>query len=227
MTAACIAEHCTRLLRDWETSANWQICRPCVDQMRAWLRAVPNLLIVLADGSMHRERSGESGGRGGTKEAPLPGRPTTMNFIGPASTTDVRDLHGDQIGQRPIIDFLGSWTRLVLEEHPRRHQRDFKQPDNWSEAGLSAWLSTALPWASTMAWIGEMAQELRDLTIAIRGIARVEVRTRAVSRPCPNSDCGLLALTRTDWDQYVRCSACGNAYTDAELNADAVARSAA
>lgn len=38
---------------------------------------------------------------------------------------------------------------------------------------------------------------------------------------------GMLTLTRTEWDQYIRCSTCGTAHTDAELGADAVARAAA
>ncbi|MFL4947525.1 hypothetical protein ACJ6WE_09145 [Streptomyces sp. MMS24-I31] len=226
MTAACIVADCPRLLRQWEQEALMVACSPCVQRMRAQLTAIPAAMVVLRDGSMQRERTGETS-RTGTREAPLPCRIDTLNLVGPAASGTVRDPHGDQIGQRPIIDFLGSWTRLVLEEHPRRHQRDFKQPDNWSEAGLSAWLSTALPWASTMAWIGEMAQELRDLTIAIRGIARVEVRTRAVSRPCPRAECGMLALQQTDWDLYIRCSNCGGCWTAGELNADAERRAAA
>jgi hypothetical protein len=36
-----------------------------------------------------------------------------------------------------------------------------------------------------------------------------------------------MALTQTDWDQYVRCSACGFSFTQNELNDDAARRTAA
>lgn len=230
MTAVCIAEHCTRELREWEISAGMLCCSPCLNTMRSQLTAIPAAMIVLRQGSMQRERTGETG-RTGTREAPLPCRIDTLNLIGPAARGNVHDPYGesfgDQSGARPVIDVLDGWVRLILEEHPRRRDRDFKQPTAWTEETLADWLARQLAWASTMGWIGELHSEVRELSWAIRGIARVEMRTRAVSRPCPNDDCGLLTLSRTDWDQYVRCSSCGNAYTDSELNADAVARSAA
>jgi len=220
MTAVCIAEHCTRSLRDYELASGQLLCDPCVHQLRRWLAAIPAALIVLRDGSLQRERTGEPG-RTGTREAPLPCRLDTLNLIGPAAPGTVRDPHGDQTGSRPIIGLLGDWVRLICEE------RRINGPEQWTETALAGWLRSELGWASTQPWVAELAGELRDLMWQIRGIARVEVRTRAVSRPCPNEACGMLTLTRTDWDQYVRCSSCGNAYTDAELNADAVARSAA
>jgi hypothetical protein len=218
MDAVCITEHCTRELRDHETSALMLICTPCLNQMRAALTAIPAALVVLRGGSMQRERTGEAG-RTGTREAPLPCRIDTLNLIGPAASGTVHDPHGDQIGQRAIIDILGSWVRLISEE------RRVNGPQQWAETALAGWLVSQLGWSSQQQWVGEMHGELRDLTWAIRGIARVEVRTRAISRPCPA--CDLLTLARTDWDQYIRCSNCGNAYTDGELNADAVARAAA
>jgi hypothetical protein len=217
---ACIAADCSRQLREHEIIARQLVCDPCLNGMRATLRAIPAALIVLREGSMQRERTGETG-RAGTREAPLPCRIDTLNLIGPAASGTVHDPYGDQIGQRAIIDVLGSWTRILCEE------RRLNGPQQWTEVALAGWLASQLGFASTQPWIAELHGELRDLLWAIRGIARVEVRTRAISRPCPNSECGLLTLTRTDWDQYVRCSSCGNAYTDSELNADAIARSAA
>jgi ribosomal protein L37AE/L43A len=218
MDAVCITEHCTRELRDHETSALMLICTPCLHQMRAALTAIPAALIVLRHGSMQRERTGETG-RTGTREAPLPGRLDTLNLVGPAAHADVHDQHGDQTGQRPIIGTLGDWTRVICEE------RRLNGPQQWTETALAGWLVTQLGWASQQQWAGEMHGELRDLTWAIRGIARVEVRTRAISRPCPR--CQMMTLSRTDHDVYTRCSNCGTAWTDAELNADAVERSAA
>jgi hypothetical protein len=215
---ACIAEHCTRELRDHELASLQLLCDPCVHQMRRWLAAIPAALVVLRDGSMQRERTGAPG-RTGTREAPLPCRVDVLNLVGPAASGTVRDPHGDQVGSRPVIDVLGSWVRLVCEE------RHLAWPARHREEDLAAWLSAQLGWISQQEFAGEVALELRDLMWQIRGIARVEVRTRAVSRPCPR--CQMMTLSRTDHDVYTRCSNCGTAWTDAELNADAVARSAA
>ncbi|MGW5426847.1 hypothetical protein ACWET9_06420 [Streptomyces sp. NPDC004059] len=218
MDAPCIVANCPRDLRSWEIEANMLCCSPCLATMRAQLTAIPAAMIVLRQGSMQRERTGEAG-RSGTREAPLPCRIDTLNLIGPAASGTVRDPYGDQVGAQPIAGVLGSWVRLVCEEKringPARHR-----PED-----LTGWLIPQLGFAATMPWVSELALELRDLMWAIRGIARVDVRTRAISRPCPA--CDLLTLARTDWDQYIRCSNCGNAYTDSELNADAVARTAA
>jgi hypothetical protein len=37
----------------------------------------------------------------------------------------------------------------------------------------------------------------------------------------------MMTLSRTDHDAYTRCSECGTAWTDSELNADAEQRTAA
>lgn len=217
-SAVCVVENCTRTLRDHEDAALMVICSPCLATMRAQLTAIPAALVVLREGSMQRERTGEAG-RTGTREAPLPCRIDTLNLVGPAASGTVYDSYGDQTGQRPIIDVLAGWVRIISEE------RRLNGPERWTETALAGWLTAQLGWSSQQPWIGEMHTELRDMTWAIRGIARVEVRTRAVSRPCPR--CELLTLARTDHDAYTRCSSCGTAWTDAELNEDAIARSAA
>jgi hypothetical protein len=214
----CITERCTRELRTWETDAHMLICNPCLGQMRTWLQQIPAALTVLRDGSMQRERTGQAG-RGGTRTAPLPGRLDTLNLVGPAATADVHDPHGDQTGDRPIVGVLGDWTRLVCEE------RRLDGPDCWTETALAAWLQLHLGWASRQAWVDELHMALRDMTWAIRGIARVDIRTRPISRPCPR--CDQLALSQTDGDQYTRCGNCLSAFTTAELEIDAAIRAAA
>ncbi|MGW1135627.1 hypothetical protein [Streptomyces griseoluteus] len=218
MTAVCISEPCSRSLRDHELAAGQLLCDPCVHQIRRWLAAIPAAMTVLRDGSMQRERTGDAG-RTGTREAPLPCRLDTLSLIGPAASGTVRDPHGDQVGQQPIIGTLGSWVRLVLEE------RHVDGPAAWTPEALAGWLASQLGWISQQGWASEAYTELRDLTWAIRGIARVEVRTRAVSRPCPA--CELLSLQQTDWDRYVRCTNCGGCWTADELNHDAERRAAA
>ena len=219
MTTVCITEHCTRELRQWEDTAAMVICSPCLGQMRSWLQQIPAALVVLRDGSMQRERTDDSGGRGGTRTAPLPGRLDTLNLIGPAATADVHDPHGDQIGQRPIVGVLGDWVRLVCAE------RRLNGPAHWTEIELASWLQPHLGWAATQPWADEMHRELRDMTWHIRGIIRTAIRTEALNRPCPR--CEDLLLQRTDHDLYIRCTGCGNAFTQQELNDDAARRAAA
>lgn len=219
MTAACIVATCPRELRDWEDATSQVICTPCHDRARNILRSIPAALTVL-HGSMHRERSGESG-RAGTREAPLPCRTDVLNLVGPAATGTVHDPNGDQIGQQPIAGLLGSWVRLVCEE------RRINGPSRYRVEDLAAWLASQLGFAATQHWGAELVSELIDLDRSLRGIMQIDVRTRAVPRPCPNDRCQRLELTRTDHDAYTRCSACGTAWTDAELNHDAERRAAA
>ncbi|MEU4133629.1 hypothetical protein [Streptomyces wuyuanensis] len=215
----CITERCTRELRDWELDAAMLICRPCHDQMRQWLQQIPAALTVLRDGSMQRERTGDTGGRGGTRTAPLPGRLDTLNLIGPAASGTVHDLYGDQIGGRPIIDTLGSWVRLICEE------RRLNGPAHWTETELAAWLIPQMGFATTQAWVSDLHRELFDMSCEIRGIARIDIHTKPINRPCPR--CGDLNLQKTDHDLYTRCTGCGSAFTQNELNDDAIRRAAA
>lgn len=219
MTAAvCIAEYCSRELRDHELAAQQLLCDPCVHQLRRWLAAIPAALIVLRDGSLQRERTGEPG-RTGTREAPLPCRLDTLNLIGPAASSTVRDPHGDQAGAQPIVGVLGGWAKLICEE------RSVAGPDVWNEVGLADFLRGQATWVAGQPFAGELIDEIGSLMRVIRGIARVEVRTRAVSRPCPT--CEYLTLQQQDWDRYVRCTNCGGCWTPDELNHDAARRTAA
>jgi ribosomal protein S27AE len=216
--ACCITEHCTRELRTWETDAHMLICSPCLSHMRTWLQQIPAAMTVLRDGSMQRERTGITG-RSGTRTAPLPGRLDTLNLIGPAAHADIHDPHGDQIGERPLVGVLGDWVRLICEE------RRLNGPDQWAETALATWLTGQLGWASQQSWADELHAALRNMTWAIRGIARLDILTRPVSRPCPR--CDMLSLTETDWDRYTRCGNCGTSYTQTELADDAQRRTAA
>lgn len=221
MTAACTAPHCSRLLRDHELVAAQTLCDPCIHRARDILRSIPAALTVL-HGSLQRERSGDSG-RAGTRTAPTPGRLDVLNLLGPAANGRIHDpygqAHADQCGDRPIGDVLVGWVRLVLEE------RRVNAPDTLHEAALADFLTAQLGWISTRDWSGELVGELRDLDRVLRGIMRIDVRTRPVQRPCPS--CDLITLARTDWDRYVRCSNCGGCWTVDELNDDAERRAAA
>lgn len=221
MTATCTAPTCARQLRDHELAAAQQLCDPCIHRARDILRSIPAALTVL-HGSLQRERSGDTG-RAGTRTAPLPGRLDVLNLLGPAASGRIHDpygqAHADQCGDRPIGDVLVGWVRLVLEE------RRVNAPDTLHEAALADFLTAQLGWISTRDWSGELIGELRDLDRVLRGVMRIDVRTRPVQRPCPS--CDLITLARTDWDRYIRCSNCGGCWTVDELNHDAERRAAA
>lgn len=215
----CLATRCTRELRDHE--ADQYLCMPCVRTIRGWLAELHYQLIVLREGSMHREVTG-SRTRSGTRSAPMAPREDTLNLAGPAAPGDVRDEHGDQCGPIPIIGVLGSWSRIILEENPNA-----PQPDRWTEDVLADWLGQRLGWAARQSWVGEMCGELGDMIHAVRRITKVRPQKRPISRPCPRCSC--LTLTKEDHDLYVRCGneTCEAVYTEAELNDDAQRRAAA
>lgn len=217
MTEPCIAATCSRELRDHEIG-HQLLCTPCCQQMRAWLTAIPNLMIVLREGSMQREAAG-SIGRSGTKTAPLPGRLDTLNLLGPAATGRIDGPIEDQCGDIPIAATLAGWVQVIIEE------RGAKSPAQVTEVALAAWLVLHLGWASQQRWVNDMHDEIHSTMRAIWGITRLQPHTRAISRPCPR--CDQLGLSRIDGDQYTRCSCCGTSYTTQELCDDAERRAAA
>ncbi|MEV6580226.1 hypothetical protein AB0M92_18910 [Streptomyces sp. NPDC051582] len=214
----CIASTCTRELRDHEIAARQLLCDPCVWQLRAWLKSIPNLMIVLREGSMQREVCG-AGGRSGTKTPPLPGRIDTLNLTGPAAAGPIREHIEDQCGDIPIAGVLAGWVRVVIEKRPAA------PPKATTEIALAAWLTLHIGWASQQTWVREMRDEIHDAMRTIWGITRLQPQTHAVTRPCPR--CDLMTLTRTDHDLYTRCSSCGTSYTGQELGDDAARRVAA
>ena len=214
----CTAPRCTNQLRDHE--AGQYLCLPCVRAIRSWLAELPAQMIVLREGSMHRETIGVPI-RSSRATPPIPPREDTLNLTGPCAPGHVTDPHGDQEGPVPIAGTLGAWCRLILEESPNA-----AAPAAWTELGLADWLADRLRWCARQPWSGEMRGELWDMISLVRHITRVRPQKRPVSRPCPR--CGLLLLTKEDHDLYVRCGnqACEAVYTEAELNDDAVQRAA-
>jgi hypothetical protein len=212
--AYCIAEHCTRQLREHE--AGQYLCTPCVRDIRQWLAELPAQMIVLR-ASMHRETTG-SPVRGGTKTPPLPGRLDTLNLLGPAAPGDVHDQHGDQHGPLPIGAVLGAWVRLIGEE------LRIDPPLPATEEALAAWLDQRLSWTARQPFAGELRGELWSMICAVRGITGVTPQTRPVRRPCPR--CESMTLTKKDHDLYVRCGNvdCQAVYTQQELCDDAAQR---
>lgn len=214
----CIVATCNRELRDHEIATQQRLCDPCAGQLRSWLTSIPNLMIVLREGSMQREAAG-SVGRSGTKTAPLPGRLDTLNLIGPAAVGRIDGPLEDQCGDIPIAATLAGWVQVIIEE------RGAKGPAQATEVALAAWLVLHLGWASQQRWVNDMRDEIHSTMRAIWGITRLQPRTRAISRPCPR--CDYMTLTRTDHDLYTRCSTCGTSYTAQELGDDAARRSVA
>lgn len=212
----CAANTCSRQLRQPELEARQWICDPCVGQIGGWLRQMPNQLIVLREGSMQREVTG-SPTRSGTRTPPMAPREDTMNLTGPAAPGDVHDPHGDQHGPLPIAATLGAWAQVICEEHQPR----LNGPRIWTELTLAAWMPAHLPWAARQEWAGCLRDELFGMMRAIWGITNLRPQTRPVTRPCPR--CQSLTLTKTDGDEYIRC-ACGNSWTQQELNDDAERR---
>ncbi|MFF8829301.1 hypothetical protein [Streptomyces sp. NPDC015131] len=215
----CAAATCTHELRPHELDTGQLLCDPCIRAITGWLTEVPRQLIVL-EASVQRETTG-SPTRGGTRTAPTPGRLDTLNLLGPGAAGSVHDPHGDQHGQLPLTAVLGAWVRLVIEE------RRLRGPAHWQPANLADWLRPHVGWAAMQPWAGELRDELWSMIRNVRGITQVAPRTRPVPRPCPREACATMALTQTDWDQYIRCTACGFSFTQAELNDDAARRAAA
>ncbi|MFJ7417953.1 hypothetical protein ACIQXD_04990 [Streptomyces uncialis] len=213
IAAACSAPTCLRTLREHELDAGMYLCTPCVTRLHGWLASIPRLMVLL-EASRGRETTGQPSVTG-TRTAPLPGREDVLNLLGPAAPGSVLDVHGDQCGDPPLLDTLGGWVRLALDES------DQPAPHAWTPQRLAHWLAARTAWISAQPWSGELHDEVHGMMRVIWGITAHQPRRRPITQPCPR--CDTLALSRVDGEAYTSCSACDALFSAAELAIGAAA----
>jgi hypothetical protein len=116
------------------------------------------------------------------------------------------------------IGTLISWCALIADE------RQLLGPRDTSPETACTFLNAHLDWASGQCWIGDMADELQDLTRTGHRLSPSQPVKHHLPAPCPS--CDLLALSRTDGDAYVTCEACGRLWTEDEYKRLTVVASA-
>lgn len=95
-----------------------------------------------------------------------------------------------------LLGLIGSWARLILEEHPVQPMRG-PNAAPW-HGDVAAWIAPHLPWCTEQDWAAEMRRELVEYVTTLRHKYPTADDVEPVQRvdvPCPR--CGLLSLTYT------------------------------
>lgn len=186
---ACLGPRCQD---DDETARHPSVgllCRRCWTQMEQTVAELPAVFDWL-----HRSLPAGGGGRGdvitGTRDKPVPIR------------VGVHD-HRQQI-QATLV----SWVRLVCEE------RGLRGPDRSDPEATATWLGHQLDWCAGQPWVEDLSAEMRDLARDAHRLAPWQAGRHHLPAPCPNPNCGCLALVRYDGDDAVQCSECGERWAE-------------
>lgn len=208
----CAGARCTHTLRDYELRAGLALCGGCGRAMGRWMREIPEQMHYLRR-LREKGRTG-TGGRTGTKTAPLPGDETVLNLLGPAAPCGALvDEAGDQHGPLPVHETLYRCMVVI------RRARDLEGPRGNTAELLASWMEPHMEWVAMQTSGVEMQHTLSALMGTLRGVTRLYPRTYAVNRPCPR--CEALTLYEQDHDDKIECDTCGTRYTNAEINDDA------
>lgn len=165
------------------------LCQRCTDALERRLAELParrNLLRAIAALVLSSRSRGE--------HKPTKGDPPVEFNI--AVHDHLEHLHG----------VIVSWVRLVCEE------RGLRGPDGNDIERLAPWLLGQLDWLTGQAWVGDMCDEIRDLTRVADGITQHIPGWHRLPAPCPA--CDHKTLGRWDGGDQVGCTNCGQQWPE-------------
>lgn len=204
----CVMQHSYEPERPRQALPGGYLCGGCHRHADRMLSEIPDLIDDL-------ERALIPGGGNGPKITGDPERALAYN-----------EKPGD--ARRYLLDWLGSWTRLIAEE------RGHDLPADLSTAGQVRFHRTQLEnWTGSQPWVDEYVNNLRANLSAARGILAGQRRKYVPLGNCPDIDrCDLdtrteqrctgtlVAVIDLDDDMLpaeVACTSCGTAYTARDL----------
>lgn len=97
-----------------------------------------------------------------------------------------------------------SWVRLVCEE------RGLRGPGRESLNTLTSWLLSQLDWLLSHGAVGDLADEMRDLSRVADALARTREQWHRLPVKCPG--CDAQEIGRWDGADNVACTACGETW---------------
>lgn len=193
-------------------------CERCHDWLYQLLNEIQayhsRMAELLLPGASNADTGGKKHGKLDFGQPPL--HLEALNLIGPA--TEVH-MYGEreawqnwhcQVGDNPPVDQLGSWIRMIWEE------RSYAGRDMPGFGAMCAELRRQLDWMCGREWVGEFAEEMRQVRNSMRAVAAVEDGTsdRTFIGACTNvaagesEECGAELSARPD-DIKITCRDCG------------------
>jgi hypothetical protein len=193
-------------------------CPRCAAELHAWLAELPRQARLLEAfiAPAGRPAAGRVGGTG-RAHAPAPVDLRVLALLGPGhADPGTADEQPDTI---PIRAFLDAWAGLIAYHYPSVHRDPYgtahtrpcshAQPTHGATIiGWCTWLTAYLPYALTHPWIGDLHRQLGDLLARIRDLTHAVPHRHPQAAPCP--ECDAFALTATDGQWGITCSACGH-----------------
>ncbi|MFG3254479.1 hypothetical protein [Streptomyces sp. NPDC048172] len=168
------------------------LCRPCRDRLRRELSGLPELYEECAPG-LARDF------------APLERVSGSRGSAAPVSEPRLR-------ARSAVLSVLASWSDLVLSERGtdgphRAEHRD--RPDRLEVTALAAFLLVHLEWLAEHPAAGDFAEEVAQVTGAVRQAIQPEAAAPAELGPCGRPGCGspLTAVASRGAPGRVRCAA--------------------
>lgn len=160
------------------------LCAVCYAQLTEAIQAAPELLVRL-----HALGTPNAGARALTDDV--------HNRLDPAESTV---LPAQWLDEDELNRLLGSWSLLVLDEHPVQGMRG---PNSSPWLGdTPRWLLPHLPWCAGQPWVGEMRRELVSFVGQLRhrwpGLEDSEP-SKHVDIRCPRCDLLSLVYTPARW----------------------------
>lgn len=198
-------------------------CHRCVNAMRQHLRDLEDYVAVILSmrGAISPAPAGSLGGSFGSKP------PMSLTA---AALLDVRSsLAGRVEHDSPSFDPVGADEHDHVRSLPAaihgiaewvRSERDESQPTSWNLVGELRYLATTLDWCAQQQWVNELADDLRDLHVTARSLAKDKP-------PGPMGHCLVATCDGTVYPATIRdtagrhdggrCDSCGDAYTGTRL----------
>ena len=193
------------------------ICDRCNRLTADDLWAMP-VLEVDVRARLYGAQSNAMGDRvSGSRERPLGFSVDALSLIG-AVNNPARPMHvheGDiahQVGPLPMLDSLGGWARIVIEE------RHLTNTPKATVAAVAGFLLVHHDWTAGRPWADEYAFAVRGCAHEARRLcglydAPVDIK---VGVPCSRAGCDALALYEIPGEDRIECGVCHKRLTGAE-----------
>jgi hypothetical protein len=223
--AACAGPH-----RAPETNPDWQwpraeyglLCERCRGRLSSLLIRLPQIAEWL-HANLAPSQGQQADRVSGSREDPIPLRQDILDLIGPAARLELSEAMGTtrrelnsagkpervQVGNPQLEFVIRTWAKQVKEESGQ------PWPDRNDLTALCRWLSRQLDWITRQPWVGDLLEQLVDLSWRAFWLAPDEAERHLLKPPCPSCDLRALIFTRgVGVECEPRMGGCGRTWTD-------------